>query len=541
MKELLKRRLPALVASLLAAGFPAVSAHAQCPVGVDSNAFLSQVELEQQLAMLAGFGMRATGSPTHHQYIDWIKQQLDQIPGVERRDESYTVQRWLEEQTELTIGATENVRVSSAVPYSTERVGNASFSEEEVTGEVVYVPSWISLDSWLARIEGKIVLRDAPLLSLPRLGYVALAWSLYDPDGELAEDPADLMERDVTAVSLLITDLENAAKAGAKGIIFKHDFPHEQMIGHYAPYEGRRWEVPGLFVGVEEGKRLSQIADSNVNVTLRVRADEDTVSTPNVIATLPGTSSARIVLNSHTDGANALQDNGPIAMLAIARYFAALPLACRPKTLQFNFPTAHIYPRLLPGEGRETGAEQIAKQLDRDFDDGSVAYVLSLEHLGAREYVAVGRAPLEGRELVLSGRAEMGMAFVSTSATLLSEVTSMLERHDNRFTFVMRGADLPGFELPVHQSFAGEGTPYHRHLLPTIGFIAAPWSLMNPMLNLESVDPARMRRQIVMFADLIERTAPRSVEDLAGGVIIQRQARALACEAGVAGEGTHCP
>jgi hypothetical protein len=537
----------ALLAACFAPSAPAF-AQSQCPTEVDPGAFLSTAQLEQQLAMLAGLGMRATGSPTHHQYIDWIKQQLDAIPGMQRRDESYQIKRWLEEETELTIGASENVRVSSAVPYSTQRDPanpSAPFSEKEVTAELVYVPKYISIDSIWAQVQGKIILRDAPLVPLPRAGFVALAWSLYDPDGELAQEPLDTMERDVMGVPFLIDDLKKAKKRGAKGIIFMHDFPHEQMIGHYAPYEGVRWEVPGLFVGVDEGERLKQVAGSNTPVTLRVRADEDTLQTPNVIATLPGESPVRIVLNCHTDGSNALQDNGPIAMLAIARYFAALPIACRPKTLQFNFPTAHAYQQLIEGAEREGGAEQIAKQLDRDFEDGTVAYVISLEHLGALEYEAYERATpeapnLPGRELRLSGRDEMGMVFVSTSSRLLSEVSGMLERHDNRFTFVMRGADLPGLHLPVHRSFAGEGTPYNQHLLPTVGFIAAPWTLLNPMLNLASVSPQRMRNQIVMFTDLIQRTAPRTVTDLAGGVIIERQLRAIACANGTPGEGTHC-
>jgi hypothetical protein len=524
--------LVALFLAFSGAKAAVTQAHAQCPSEVDPDAVISQAQLEQQLAVLAGLGLRPTGSDAHHQLIAWIRQQLDQIPSIQRREQSYPIRRWLETHAELSAG-TGSVPVSSAVPYS------GCNDVEDVHAQMVYVPSWLPIS--MADVGGKIIVREAPLRELPLAGYLALAWFRYDPDNKLLADPLATIERDVMATDKVIDDLEEAEDKSAAGIIYMHDFPHEQMIGHYAPYEGLRWAVPGFFVGVEERDNLTALAQQGAWARMRMQADVREIQTPNVIATLPGLSPARIVLNSHTDGANALQDNGPLAMLAIARYFAALPIACRPKTLQFNFPTAHVYQYLVGGE-REGGAEQIAKQLDIDFEQGTVAYVLSLEHLGAREYQARSRPNgLAGRELVQTGEAELQMIFVSTSSTLLSEVGSMLERHDNRGSIVMRGADLPGPHLPVHRSFAGEGTPYHRHLLPTVGYIAAPWSAMNPRLNLEAVDPVRMHEQTVMFADFIQRTAPLTVNDLAGGVRAERAARKIACDEGVAGEGTHCP
>jgi hypothetical protein len=92
----------------------------------------------------------------------------------------------------------------------------------------------------------------------------------------------------------------------------------------------------------------------------------------------------------------------------------------------------------------------------------------------------------------------------------------------------------------VGDSFAGEGTPYNHHKLPTIGYIAAPWSIMNPALNLEAVDPVRMRKQIVMFTDLIQRTAPLSVNDVAGTVPAERFARKIACDFNRESPGDYC-
>ena len=75
------------------------------------------------------------------------------------------------------------------------------------------------------------------------------------------------------------------------------------------------------------------------------------------------------MIESHTDGMNAVWDNGPVAMISMARYLARLPLDCRRRTIQFAFVTGHLYQRLKRGE-RDGGAEQVAKRLDREYDRG---------------------------------------------------------------------------------------------------------------------------------------------------------------------------
>lgn len=45
----------------------------------------------------------------------------------------------------------------------------------------------------------------------------------------------------------------------------------------------------------------------------------------NLVGTIPGRSEETIILLSHTDGANAVWENGPAGILALARYFASIP------------------------------------------------------------------------------------------------------------------------------------------------------------------------------------------------------------------------
>ena len=152
-----------------------------------------------------------------------------------------------------------------------------------------------------------------------------MSWSTYDPNHTI--NPADNFKGDFIAYLDRIADLKNAAAAGAKGILFVKPLPRRQIKGHYEPYEGLPWGVPGLFLGADAGKQITDAIDAGGHPTARItlKAGFKHVITPSVEATLPGASPQRIVIDSHTDGTNAVEDNGPVAMVAMARYFASLP------------------------------------------------------------------------------------------------------------------------------------------------------------------------------------------------------------------------
>lgn len=53
------------------------------------------------------------------------------------------------------------------------------------------------------------------------------------------------------------------------------------------------------------------------------------------------------------------------------------------------------------------GADRLASQLDGQYDDGSIAFVFAVEHLGTREILPVDREDgLPGRKLEMTGKAE---------------------------------------------------------------------------------------------------------------------------------------
>jgi hypothetical protein len=504
----------------LGSGIAAPPAAAEgCPTSADPDRFAGEEGLLDLNRAMQAFGERPTASPNHERYVDWLERRLRRIPGMEIEEIPYTVDRWLQRGASLAAGPSAGelsaVPVANAVPYS---------QPAGASGELVHVPHGESLADHDVR--GKLVVRDVVPGKVPNAVFVALSWFTWDPDASMGVTGD--YERDYLSYMERVEDLRAAAEGGAAGVVFAHGFPREQVRGQYAPYEGERWKVPAVYVGVDEGERLKRLAAQGGSGRIGVSASQGPAETRTLVATLPGMSDERIVVNSHTDGMNAIWDNGPMGMLPLASHFAALPRECRPRTVQLVFSTAHLYQQLVPGK-REGGAEDYATRLDHDYDQGSVALVIAMEHMGAREYAAVEREDGPGRELLATGQSEPTGIFVGESPVLVEEVSRKLVEHDLRRSIVLRGADLPGARIPPHHSFGGEGTPYHKHLIPTVGLVTGPWSLYNPAFGMEAIDGALLRRQAIVFTDLVHAVGSIPREALAGGYLAERQARSGLC------------
>jgi hypothetical protein len=520
---IVRRVAPFLVAAtLLVASAPAAGS---CPSTADAAGFASTARLLRDNRVMAGFGQRPSGSPNQGRFIAWLQERLARIPGMRLDSLPYAINRWDFDGAALSAGGAQ-VALAGPVPYARPTAAGGA------TGKLVYVPVGTALTD--GSLKDKIVVRDATPGSVPFAAFKAVEWFEWDPDGTLAQDAASSYERDFIGYNQRVTDLQDAAKAGAAALVFVHDFPRRQVRDQYAPYEGTRWGVPAVYVGADEGQRLKHLAAEGASATLKLAASDTRAATPTVIATLPGTGDERFVIESHTDGMNAIWDNGPIAILALARYFAQQPLECRPRTLQFVFTTGHLYQRLTGGADRGGGAEQFAKRLDEDYDNGTVALVFTIEHLGAREYSAGPRndgGP--GRVLEATGRSEPSTMFAGESPTLIAAIAEALIRRDVRRSYLLRGSDVPAAKIPVHNSFGGEGTEYQQHLLPAVSLVTGPWTLYNPAFGMEAIDGALMRKQALVFADLVQGLAGTPSQLIAGAYTGYRGARAGLCAAGL--------
>jgi hypothetical protein len=510
-----------LVIVLPAAAQAQASAGARCPSGVDRGDFASTSTLRKLNERLDSFGApRATGNAAHRHFVGWLNHKLRRIDGVKVKSLSYPIRRWDERRTSLSLGDSK-LPVAGPVPYSEPT------PKRGVTAPMSFIPADEEITA--ANAAGKIVVRDLEPGSVPFAVFTPalLGIDAYDPTG-LLSGGGDY-ERDFLAP--VQPDLEAAGDAGAKGILFLRSLPRKQQKDFYAPYEGLQWKVPGAYVGSDQAERIRAALseDPSADATLAIDAHRKPVRTRTLIATVRGKSRQRLVVDSHTDGTNAVEDNGPITMLAMARYLAGMPKACRAKTVQFAFVTGHFYQHLLgPGEIRDGGAEQVAAKLDRQYDGGTVGAVMVIEHLGAYQYDAVPRRDGgPGKELVRSDRHELALVPVTNSVPLREATVGMVKRYKLDPTAVIMGADVPSEDrVPHYCSFGGEGSPYERHLLPTVATIAAPNVLFDPAFGTEAIDFGYMHRQSLGYTDLLMEMSGMSRTELAGDVIGMRAERA---------------
>ena len=505
---------------------PTAALRTDCETAVNPASFATADELWALEEKLDSYGVRATASSSHQAYLAWLESQLQAIPGVQMKVIEYPIQRWTQTGVGLeagpALGMLSTTPVSGALPYALPT------SAQGVTAPLIYVPPGTSIAA--AAVAGKLVLRDVVPGSVPNAVFTALEWWSYDPDLTLTQTIGGNYERDW--LSSNVPDIDDAVIAGAAGVIFMHGLKRENVLDQYRPYEGVQWPVPALYVGVDEAQQLKTLAAAGGYAKLVLGARVEPMATRMLIATLPGKADDAIAIESHTDGTSALWDNGPLAMLALARYFGQFDASCRARTLKFVFTTAHLYQNLVP-PWRDGSAEQFAQQFDRDYQNGKAAAVVVIEHLGAWQYEAVARGDGgPGRELKRSDLHEANSFFVTESPGLQAALLQAVVGRDLRATIALRGADLPGAHFPLHLSFGGEGNPYIAHLLPTVAFIVAPWTLFTPGYSLQGIDKDLMYQQTLVFADLVYNMSTLPRETLAGAAIAERAARDALCATG---------
>jgi hypothetical protein len=507
-----------------AAVTPPALPNAGCPVAPDPSALPDAARLREMNSVVAALHVRPTGSAAQNTYINWIVRQLKKVPGVSLSEQHFTINRWSHGSMELQLnagGRTTGIPIAAPVPYA-EATPSAG-----VSAPLVQIPDEEKITA--ANAAGRIVVRPAPAGNVPYYDFFlpVVSWFVYDPQNTI--DPTQSFFGDFINYNARVADLRDAAAAGAKGILFVKELPRAQLTDHYEPYEGTPWRVPAVYLGADEGKQISDAMASGqpASARLLVHAGYRLLDTPTVRATVPGQSQQRIVVDSHTDGTNAVEDNGPVAMVAMARYLARLPVACRPRNVEFVFPTAHFYQRLVDPYHRHGGAGVVATQLDGEYDQGLVSSVLVLEHLGAIDYEQIPRADNgPGQELAANGLRAIQFIGVTPSPPLVATVADVVRNHDMQRTILLQGADAPASTVPSHCNFGGEGTPYNQHLLPTMGVISAPQSLYDPSFGLEGIDFNVMHDELLGYTELLNRLGTMGQAEVAGEIPLEREQRA---------------
>ncbi len=196
-------------------------------------------------------------------------------------------------------------------------------------------------------------------------------------------------------------DIKALEKAGAAGVIFVwNNISDGNAEDQALPFSSPSTSVPALWVNHTVGQRLKIAAASGASMRLTVNAtSHPDTPTDNLWAVLPGKTDEVIIVNTHTDGCNACEENGALGVVALAKYFAKVPQSQRNRTLVFLMTTGHF------GHGYVRGTQDW-RESNPDLMKKAVACV-TIEHLGATEWVDHPSA----NEYKASGEYEWGLCY----------------------------------------------------------------------------------------------------------------------------------
>lgn len=487
---------------------------------VDETTFPSVAEIRDLTAHVGGLGLRTPASDRQKQLISWIETQLQALP-VSISHRSFSLPIWktnndqtLQQAGSLKInycnGTSRSLRIGGAIPYSLPTNGST------LSGPLIYVPQSTKINA--TDVRGKIVLRDfGPTASLPYPIVFAPAYSRTPDTNELLTTSYD---RPYTSTP--DQDLADAGLGGARGLVSMFNVPQKFIEGYYDPHTGIQRSIPGLYVGKENADLLKESAKEDGEASISVDATIGSDTTEEIFATLPGMSKETVYIVCHTDGNTWVQDNGVAATVALARYFTKQPLSTRNKTLTFAFTSGHL-------AYEHDGSILLASKLDKEYDNGDVALVIPIEHMGTREILPKNSASgaANGNDLAFSGKGELMVWCVGPVDPLVQAVNAAVRKRNLDRILVTRGASLPDYtKVPNFGSFGGIGTYYNLALVPTFSIISGPWSLWAPYFNDSAIDFDRLRAQTLTVADVVRSVDKLSKAQLAGDYPKFRQQRA---------------
>jgi hypothetical protein len=471
------KRLPLLNGLNL---LPGDSGHSGLEFG---SAMPGQKEVWDWLSWMAKLGPKFTGNQAHQTYTDFLESHM-RSSGLEVTLESYTFPRWEARRYEITInpasGQSSKVPVTSYFPYSGQTPAQG------VTGELVYVGSDESPN--LSGLSGKIALVECPVKARPFAEWYQ-TWGVYPPNESFPTTTSPARGP--------LSDLAPFRKAGAVAVILGWtDISDANAADQYTPFSRPPQNIPALYVGRESTARLRALAGNNTRVTVVLEADVIPDSpTRTILATLPGASSDEVIIvNTHTDGTNATEENGGIAILALAKYFSKMPKMSRKRTLVFPLATGHFASPWVPS---------IRGVIEKhpDLIKKAVAAV-AIEHLGCREWMDDSSWNYKA-----TGKNEWSVAI----SPLKSTADVMLEG-------LQGSQDRAGVVNPAHGGWFGEGGSLARAGIPTIGYIPQPNYLLAAPANgcIEKLSPELMHSQIEVFARVIRKMDSMSRDQLKG-------------------------
>lgn len=439
----------------------------------------SEVIMQGAIEQMQSFGSRLTGSKGHHAFIDWLKEQLNSME-LKIYTDTYFFERWEEKRSALFVQG-EELHISSVYPYSGETGKNG------ITAELVCVKN-----GHYHKAKGKIAVIEIGVMKRLPLGFIMNKREGFPENTNVVAGDGDLV---LTSV-LKNPKLKKAKEMGVEAVILIwKGVADEKVENQYLPFTDDYMGIPAIWINETEGEKVIAAAREKKQATLILEAEKQVkASTESFYVTLDGKNKAEtILINSHTDGINVVEENGAIGMLSMIRYLKNIQLE---HTLVFAFITGHFRLPVFKGTSQATSTWLMGHPELWDGKHGNCKAVagITVEHLGSMEwkedsnghYQATGSVQTEYTYI---GNEEVGRIWKKALAERTQTRTVTLRGH-NKFEF-------------------GESQPLFEAGIPVIGLIQMPDYLMVNSIDgeLDKFNVSLMREQVeslisaILFVD----------------------------------------
>jgi hypothetical protein len=281
---------------------------------------------------------------------------------------------------------------------------------------------------------------------------------------------------------------------GAAGAVFVIDASPEAAAGCYLPFNDTFYSCPALWVDRDTGAKLAMLAQSAPQVRLTLTAEKRKTTSPSVVCVLPGQSDEVMVVNTHTDGQNAFEENGAVTLVHLARHFNSLPPGKRLKrSLVLSAVTGHMTQELPQTQGFVDDHPDLI---------AATAAGMTIEHYGSAEWVD------DATGYHATGEPE-GCGLWTSESGVLQPILNSLEVDDIPHTYVLRPRPL----------YLGIGGALYDAGVPGMSFIAGPGHLVNVVPNghIDKFDAALSERQTRWTANLLTTFDGMTAEDMMRG------------------------
>lgn len=436
-------------------------------------------QIGQEVALLNRLKSRATGTVAHEELIQHIEEQLVDA-GLDVCSDVLPFTRWAPEGDAgptLQV-AGRPVPIASVVPYSgTTGPGGVSGQLVRLRGPI---PAW-------GKARGKIAILEVNNFELPFTAVI-------DTWGNDA--PWPVVRNPLIAATLAGLGLSRARKAGVKAVVFLwRNISDDHARGQYIPFTLDYQGIPAVFVSGEATATVLEHATSREYATLVLNYQLIPDSSARTIwTTIEGTTrpDETVFVVTHTDGVNAVEENGHIAMVAMARAAALDP---PDRTTVFVFTSGHMRIPAVMSEGQAT--QRFLADHPELWAGGAgqrrAVAGLAVEHLGAREFIDDPGANV----FRPTGRVEPELLY-ATTPELAHLARAEWRAEDGATARVSRPTALVHF---------GEGEPLLHAGIPAISLVTAPLYLLAelPGDETELIDTAALQRQVNNFERLYRR------------------------------------